>query len=110
MGADTVFCGADNSGVDFAGAARAEEKILVIVEWRDIIATNGWEQEPTCPTLFSVGWLTRYDSDTVTIANTKDPDDFTGESSDPPPLYYGFHSFPRGVVVSVSAIQRNATE
>ena len=104
MGADTVFCGADNSGVDFARAAGKEEKILVIVEWRDIIATNGWEQEPTCPTFFNVGWLVREDKDVIVLATTKDLDDFTGESSDPPPVYYGFHSFPRGAVVSVRPV------
>ena len=80
------------------------EPELVIVEWRDIIATSGWEQEPTCPTFFNVGWLVREDKDVIVLATTKDLDDFTGESSDPPPVYYGFHSFPRGAVVSVRPV------
>jgi len=88
--------------MDFAGAAREEEKILVIVEWRDIIASSGWEQSLDCPTLFTVGWLIRYDDDTITIANTKDPDDFM-ESQDRP-QYYGLHCFPSGAVVRLQRI------
>ena len=76
-------------------------KPLVIVEWRDIIATSGWEQEISCPTLFTVGWLVSQDDDTIVIANTKDPDDFTGESKSDPPVYYGLHAFPSGAVVRV---------
>jgi len=110
MGSDTVFCGADNSGMDSAWTVGKKEKELVIVEWRDIIATSGWEQEPTCPTFFNVGWLVRQDSEVIVLATCKDPDDFTGESSDPPPVYYGFHVFPRGCVVSVSVVQRTGTE
>ena len=75
------------------------EKPLVIVEWRDIIATSGWEQEISCPTLFTVGWLVSQDDDTILIANTKDPDDFAGDSI--PPVYYGLHAFPAGAVVRV---------
>ena len=81
-------------------------KPLVIVEWRDIIATSGWEQEISCPTLFSVGWLVSQDDDTIVIANTKDPDDFTGEST--PPVYYGLHAFPSGAVVEVHHIQKGS--
>ena len=76
-----------------------KEKELVVVEWRDIIATAGWEQEISCPTLFSVGWLISQDDDTILIANTKDPDDFTGEGD--PPIYYGLTRFPAGAVVAV---------
>ena len=75
------------------------DKPLVIVEWRDIIATSGWEQEISCPTLFTVGWLVSQDDDTIVIANTKDPDDFAGDST--PPVYYGLHAFPSGAVVRV---------
>tara|TARA_A100001011_G_C14065813_1_gene738127 strand:- start:511 stop:813 length:303 start_codon:yes stop_codon:yes gene_type:complete len=75
------------------------EKPLVIVEWRDIIATSGWEQEISCPTLFTVGWLVSQEDDTIVIANTKDPDDFAGDSI--PPVYYGLHAFPAGAVVRV---------
>ncbi len=52
------------------------DKPLVIVEWRDIIATSGWEQEISCPTLFTLGWLISQDDDTTIIANTVDFDDF----------------------------------
>ena len=95
---------ADSSGVDNSKSNKTEQKELVIVEWRDIIATSGWEQAPTCPTFFNVGWLVREDKDVIVLATTKDLDDFTGESSDPPPVYYGFHSFPRGAVVSVRPV------
>jgi len=87
--------------MDSAGAT-GKEKELVIVEWRDIIATSGWEQEISCPTLFTVGWLIRYDDDTITIANTKVPDDFM-ESQDRP-QYYGLHCFPSGAVVRLQRI------
>ncbi len=95
---------ADDSRVDTTKPNETEQKELVIVEWRDIVATSGWEQEPTCPIFFNVGWLVREDKDVIVLATTKDPDDFTGESSDPPPVYYGFHSFPRGAVVSVRPV------
>ena len=78
-----------------------KEKELVVVEWRDIIATAGWEQEISCPTLFSVGWLISQDDDTILIANTKDPDDFTGEGKSDPPIYYGLTRFPVGAVSAV---------
>lgn len=91
--------------MDFAGAARAEEKILVIVEWRDIVATAGWEQAPTCPTFFSVGWLVRYDDDTITIAMTKDHEGFMEDQDHP--QYYAFHSFPAGVVSRLQQIDTN---
>mgnify|MGYP001576847609 FL=1 len=90
--------------MDTAGATGEKEKELVIVEWRDIIATAGWEQEISCPTLFTVGWLISQDDDTIVIANTKDPDDFTGESKTDPPVYYGLHAFPSGAVVAVQRI------
>ncbi len=78
------------------------DKPLVIVEWRDIIATSGWEREISCPTLFTVGWLISQDNDSVIIANTKDPDDFM-ESQDRP-QYYGLHCFPSGAVVRIQRI------
>lgn len=76
-----------------------EDKKLVIVEWRDIIATSGWEQDLSCPTLFTVGWLISQDNETILIANTKDPDDFAGNSEEP--MYYGLSAFPSGAVVCV---------
>ena len=85
--------------MDTARPTGKKEKELVVVEWRDIIATAGWEQEISCPTLFSVGWLISQDDDTILIANTKDPDDFTGEGKSE--VYYGLTRFPSGAVVSV---------
>jgi len=95
---------ADGSGVDSSRPTANKEKELVVVEWRDIIATSGWEQEISCPTLFTVGWLISEDEDTILIANTKDPDDFTGEGKYDPPIYYGLHAFPSGAVLSISRI------
>ena len=92
--------------MDSTGATGKEEKELVIVEWRDIIATSGWEQEISCPTLFTLGWLISQDDDTIVIANTLDPDDFMGENH--PPVYYGLHAFPSGAVVEVHRIQKDS--
>ncbi len=80
------------------------DKSLVIVEWRDIIATSGWEQEISCPTLFTVGWLVKADENEVIVANTLDPDDFTGECQSEHPVLYGLHAFPSGVVVRIRRI------
>lgn len=93
---------ANGSGVDTTESNETEQKELVIVEWRDIVATAGWEQEPTCPTLFTVGWLIREDKDSIAIASTKDPAD-SMESQDQTP-YYGFHVFPSGAVVRLRRI------
>ena len=82
------------------------DKPLVIVEWRDIIATSGWEQEVSCPTLFTMGWLVSQSDDTIVIANTLDLEDFTGENR--PPVYYGLHAFPSGAVVEVHHIQKDS--
>jgi hypothetical protein len=82
------------------------DKPLVIVEWRDIIATSGWEQEISCPTLFTLGWLISQDDDTTIIANTVDFDDFTGDSH--PPVCYGLHAFPAGAVVKLHHIQKDS--
>ncbi len=101
MGITTDIRSTNDNRLDTAGATGEKEKELVVVEWRDIIATAGWEQEISCPTLFSVGWLISQDDDTVLIANTKDPDDFTGEGKSDPPIYYGLTRFPSGAVVAV---------
>ena len=97
---------ADSSGVDNSKSNKTEQKELVIVEWRDIVATAGWEQEPTCPTLFTVGWLIREDKDSISIASTKDPTD-SMESQDQTP-YYGFHVFPSGAVVRLLRIDEDS--
>ena len=99
MGITTDIRSTNDNRLDIARATGTKEKELVVVEWRDIIATSGWEQEISCPTLFSVGWLISQDDDTILIANTKDPDDFMGEGD--PPIYYGLTRFPVGAVVAV---------
>ena len=99
MGITTDICSTDDNRLDITRPTGEKEKELVVVEWRDIIATAGWEQEISCPTLFSVGWLISQDDDTILIANTKDPDDFTGEAKSE--VYYGLTAFPSGAVVCV---------
>ena len=96
----------NDSRVDTSESNEIEQKELVIVEWRDIVATAGWEQEPTCPTLFTVGWLIREDKDSISIASTKDPTD-SMESQDQTP-YYGFHVFPSGAVVRLLRIDEDS--
>jgi hypothetical protein len=95
----------NDSRVDNTKPDETKQKELVIVEWRDIVATAGWEQEPTCPTLFTVGWLIREDKDSISIASTKDPTD-SMESQDQTP-YYGFHVFPSGAVVRLLRIDED---
>lgn len=78
---------------------------LVLVEWRDIIAFNGWEKaaDIKCPTLFSIGWLVSRNQDTIMIANCLDPDDFTGEAKgEERPIPYGITAFPTGCVLKIS--------
>jgi hypothetical protein len=104
MGFDFNCFSTYGTRMDTARPTGKKEKELVVVEWRDIIATAGWEQEISCPTLFSVGWLISQDDDTILIANTKDPDDFTGEGD--PPIYYGLTRFPSGAVVAVQRISQ----
>ena len=96
----------NDSRVDNTKPDETKQKELVIVEWRDIVATAGWEQEPTCPTLFTVGWLIREDKDSISIASTKDPTD-SMESQDQTP-YYGFHVFPSGAVVRLLRIDEDS--
>jgi hypothetical protein len=88
--------------MDTARPTGEKEKELVVVEWRDIIATAGWEQSIDCPTLFSVGWLMSEDEDTILIANTKDPTDFTEDRDQI--VYYGLTRFPAGAVVRLQHI------
>lgn len=80
--------------------ARPSINDVVLVTWRDIIATSGWEEEPDIPQFVNVGWLVSMDEDKLVIANCRNSDR----------EYAAFHCFPRGVVVAVSVIQRNATE
>ena len=102
MGITTNIRSTNDNRLDIAGATGEKEKELVIVEWRDIIATAGWEKSVDCPTLFSVGWLISEDEDTVLIANTKDPEDFMEDQGQI--VYYGLTRFPAGAVVRLQYI------
>ena len=102
MGITIGICSTNDNRLDIAGATGEKEKELVIVEWRDIIATAGWEKSVDCPTLFSVGWLISEDEDTVLIANTKDPEDFMEDQGQI--VYYGLTRFPAGAVVRLQHI------
>ena len=78
------------------------EKTLVEVTWRDVIATNEWETEITCPTIVTLGYLVSDDGNTLTIANTIDYEDWQNKSGQP--VYYGLTAFPKGCVMSVKQV------
>ena len=63
---------------------------LVIVHWRDIIATAGWEEgdELEPPVLKTIGWFHSSSDDTLKIGNT------LSEEGKP----YGITAFPTGCV------------
>ena len=69
---------------------------LVIVEWRDIIGTAGWDKpdEVNPPVITTTGYLIHKDKDVVKVANTKD------EKGD----WSGITAFPRGCVKSITNI------
>ena len=74
---------------------------LVIVEWRDIIASAGWEpkEEVKCPVIRSVGWLIPQDDpSTIKICNTLAPEDFDESKED---KEYGITAFPKGCVTKL---------
>tara|TARA_R100000988_G_scaffold78576_1_gene42347 strand:- start:111 stop:392 length:282 start_codon:yes stop_codon:yes gene_type:complete len=76
----------------------SDSKQLVIVEWRDIIQTSGWEpqEEVDCPVIRSVGWLIPQDDPkTIKICNTLTPEDFNKSKED---KEYGITAFPKGCV------------
>ena len=94
--------------MDFARTIRKEkEKRLVVIKWRDVLSDDGWTlaKDVECPTLYSVGWLVSDDGDTVKIASTLDPDDFSDEAKDETkPIPYGIRAFPKGCVVEVTYV------
>ena len=82
----------------------AEEKKLVVVKWRDVLADDSWTRakEVECPSFYSVGWLVCDTDDTVKIASTLDFEDFTDEAKgEARPILYGITAFPRGCVEEV---------
>ena len=77
---------------------------LVIIEWRDIIQTSGWEteEEVKCPTIRSVGWLIPQDNtDTIKICITLAPEDFDESKKD---KEYGITAFPKGCIVKIELL------
>lgn len=77
---------------------------LVVVEWRDIIQTSGWEpqEEVVCPTIKSVGWLVEHnDPSTIKICNTLAPENFEELKKDAAIKEYGITAFPKGCVVKL---------
>ena len=74
---------------------------LVMIEWRDIIQTRGWElkEEVKCPTIRSVGWLIPQDDpSTIKICNTLAPEDFDESKED---KEYGITAFPKGCITKL---------
>ena len=85
-------------------STRTEEKSLVIVKWRDILADDSWTRasEVECPSFYSVGWLVCDTDETLKIASTLDFEDFTDEAKgEARPILYGVTAFPKGCVEEV---------
>ena len=79
----------------------SDSKQLVIVEWRDILQTSGWEShdEVDCPVIRSVGWLIPQDDPkTIKICNTLAPENFDQTKED---KEYGITAFPKGCVTKL---------
>jgi len=94
--------GSDGFGLDSSRTTGEEEKRLVVVKWRDVIACSGWEQDVDCPVVYTAGFLVSEDDETLKIATTLDFDDFQGEAKGGAlPIPYGITAFPKGCVVKV---------
>ena len=86
---------------------KEKEKTLVVIKWRDVLSDDSWTRakDVECPTLYSVGWFVSDDGDTVKIASTLDPDDFSDEAKDETkPIPYSITAFPKGCVVEVTYV------
>lgn len=82
---------------------------LVIVEWRDIIQTSGWEseEEVQCPVIRSVGWvIPSEDPNTIKICNTIAPEDFDEKKDG---KGYGITAFPKGCVEKIEYLTCEVT-
>ena len=82
---------------------------LVIVEWRDIIQTSGWEPEEAvqCPVIRSVGWvIPQDDPNTIKICNTIAPEDFDEKKDG---KGYGITAFPKGCVEKIEYLTCEVT-
>ena len=102
------LCSTNDLGVDSSRAiGKEKEKTLVVIKWRDVLSDDSWTlaKDVECPTLYSVGWFVSDDGDTVKIASTLDPDDFSDEAKDETkPIPYGITAFPKGCVVEVTYV------
>lgn len=82
---------------------------LVIVEWRDIIQTSGWEPEEDvqCPVIRSVGWIIPSEEpNTIKICNTIAPEDFDDKKDG---KGYGITAFPKGCVEKIEYLTCEVT-
>jgi hypothetical protein len=82
---------------------------LVIVEWRDIIQTSGWEseEEVQCPVIRSVGWvIPQDDPNTIKICNTIAPENFDEKKDG---KGYGITAFPKGCVEKIEYLTCEVT-
>lgn len=82
---------------------------LVIVEWRDIIQTSGWEseEEVQCPVIRSVGWvIPSEDPNTIKICNTIAPEDFDEKKDG---KGYGITAFPKGCIQKIEYLTCEVT-
>jgi hypothetical protein len=97
----------DGAGVDIARTIgeKAKAKPLVVVEWQDIIADDGWVVAEDCelPTFYTVGWLEYQDHSVIKICNTLDFEDALEEhKKKEKPIGYAVTCFPTGCVTSLS--------
>lgn len=72
---------------------------LVLVTWKDIIATSGWEDgaDVSCPLLSTIGWVYSEDEDEMKVGNTVELTNAIGDVGQP----YGITCLPKGCIVSI---------
>ena len=107
MVANLNLCSTNDLGMDSSRAIGKKEKKLVVIKWRDVLSDDSWTlaKDVECPTLYSVGWLVFDNEDTIKIASTLDPDDFSDEAKDETkPIPYGITAFPKGCVLEVTYV------
>ena len=103
----TSSAGTDGDRLGNTRTTGTEEKKLVVVKWRDVLADDSWtrDKDVECPSFYSVGWLVCDTDDTVKIASTLDFEDFTDEAKgEARPILYGITAFPKGCVEEVKFI------
>jgi hypothetical protein len=104
------ICSSNDTGLGSARSVGEKEKTksLVIVEWQDIIADDGWVTAEDChlPTFYSVGWLEYQDDKVLKICNTLDFDDALEEhKKKEKPIGYAVTCFPMGCVINVTEVK-----